>query len=130
MKKILIANRGEIAIRIARTCNDLGIRTVGIYSEDDSKSLHLSKVDEAYKIDGKGAAAYLNINEIIAVAKEAKVDAIHPGYGFLSENVKLASSAKRSNIKFIGPNEKALKVFGDKTSAKALASDLSVPVIL
>ena len=105
MKKILIANRGEIAIRIARTCNDLGIRTVGIYSEDDSKSLHLSKVDEAYKIDGKGAAAYLNIKEIIAVAKEAKVDAIHPGYGFLSENVKLASSAKRSNIKFIGPND-------------------------
>ena len=130
MKKILIANRGEIAIRIARTCNDLGIRTVGIYSEDDSKSLHLSKVDEAYKIDGKGAAAYLNIKEIIAVAKEAKVDAIHPGYGFLSENVKLASSAKRSNIKFIGPNEKALKVFGDKTSAKALASDLSVPITL
>ena len=130
MKKILIANRGEIAIRIARTCNDLGIRTVGIYSEDDSKSLHLSKVDEAYKIDGKGAAAYLNIKEVIAVAKEAKVDAIHPGYGFLSENVKLASSAKRSNIKFIGPNEKALKVFGDKTSAKALASDLSVPITL
>ena len=130
MKKILIANRGEIAIRIARTCNDLGIRTVGIYSEDDSKSLHLSKVDEAYKIDGKGAAAYLNIKEIIAVAKEAKVDAIHPGYGFLSENVKLASSAKRSNIKFIGPNEKALNVFGDKTSAKALASDLSVPITL
>ena len=130
MKKILIANRGEIAIRIARTCNDLGIRTVGIYSEDDSKSLHLSKVDEAYKIDGKGAAAYLNIKEVIAVAKEAKVDAIHPGYGFLSENVKLASSAKRSNIKFIGPNEKALNVFGDKTSAKALASDLSVPITL
>ena len=115
MKKVLIANRGEIAIRIARTCNDLGLKTVGIYSEDDANSLHLSKVDEAYKIEEKGAQAYLNIKEIIKIAKESKADAIHPGYGFLSENSLFASAAKRAKIKFIGPNERTLKIFGDKT---------------
>ena len=129
MKKVLIANRGEIAIRIARTCNDLGLKTVGIYSEDDVNSLHLSKVDEAYKIDEKGAQAYLDIKEIIRIAKESKADAIHPGYGFLSENSLFASAAKRAKIKFIGPNERTLKVFGDKTSAKELASSLNIPVI-
>ena len=82
MKKVLIANRGEIAIRIARTCSDLGIKTIGIYSEDDEGSLHLSKVDEAYKINGIGSQAYLNIKEIIATAKKFNADAIHPGYGF------------------------------------------------
>ena len=101
MKKILIANRGEIAIRIARSCQDLGIKTVGIFSQDDSKSLHLSKVDEAYEVEGKGASAYLNIKEIISIAKEAKVDAVHPGYGFLSENPKFVSALKRSKIKFM-----------------------------
>ena len=129
MKKVLIANRGEIAIRIARTCSDLGLKTVGIYSEDDSNSLHLSKVDEAFKIEGNGAQAYLNIKEIIAVAKKSKVDAIHPGYGFLSENSSFASAAKRAKIKFVGPSERTLKIFGDKTSAKELALSLGIPVI-
>ena len=104
MKKVLIANRGEIAIRIARTCSDLGLKTVGIYSEDDANSLHLSKVDEAYKVDGKGAQAYLNIKEIIAIAKKSKADGIHPGYGFLSENATFAAAAKRAKVKFIGFN--------------------------
>ena len=98
MKKILIANRGEIAIRIARTCRDLGLKTVGIYSEDDVNSLHLSKVDEAHKIDDKGAKAYLNIKEIINIASDCNVDAIHPGYGFLSENASFASAAKRAKM--------------------------------
>ena len=129
MKKVLIANRGEIAIRIARTCSDLGLKTIGIYSEDDSNSLHLSKVDEAYKIDGKGAQAYLNIKEIIALAKKSKADAIHPGYGFLSENATFAAASKRAKIKFIGPNERTLKTFGDKTSAKELALSLGIPVV-
>ena len=129
MKKVLIANRGEIAIRIARTCSDLGLRTIGIYSEDDANSLHLSKVDEAYKLEGKGAQAYLDIKTIIRIAKESKADAIHPGYGFLSENALFASSVKRAKIKFIGPNEKTLNIFGDKTSAKELASSLNIPVI-
>ena len=129
MKKVLIANRGEIAIRIARTCSDLGLKTVGIYSEDDANSLHLSKVDEAYKVDGKGAQAYLNIKEIIAIAKKSKADGIHPGYGFLSENATFAAAAKRAKIKFIGPNERTLKIFGDKTLAKELALSLGIPVI-
>ena len=129
MKKVLIANRGEIAIRIARTCSDLGIKTIGIYSEDDEGSLHLSKVDEAYKINGIGSQAYLNIKEIIATAKKFNADAIHPGYGFLSENPSLAAASKRAKIKFIGPSERALKVFGDKNAAKELAINLDIPVI-
>ena len=99
MKKVLIANRGEIAIRIARTCSDLGLRTIGIYSEDDANSLHLSKVDEAYKLEGKGAQAYLDIKAIVRIAKESKADAIHPGYGFLSENALFASSVRFSFIR-------------------------------
>ena len=129
MKKILIANRGEIAIRIARTCNDLGIKTVGIYSEDDSNSLHLSKMDESFAIDEKGAAGYLNIKKIISIAKLANADAIHPGYGFLSENPAFSSAAKRAKLKFIGPSEKSLKIFGEKTEAKNLARKLDIPVV-
>ena len=129
MKKILIANRGEIAIRIARTCNDLGIKTVGIFSEDDINSLHLSKMDESFMIDEKGASAYLNIKKIIAVAKQEKVDGIHPGYGFLSENPAFAKAAKQARLKFIGPSEKSLTIFGDKSEAKKLALKLDIPVV-
>ena len=117
MKKILIANRGEIAIRIARTCNDLGIKTIGVFSEDDLNSLHLSKMDESFMIDGKGASAYLNIKKIIEVAKREKVDGIHPGYGFLSENPAFAKAAKQAKLNFIGPSEKSLIIFGDKSKA-------------
>ena len=129
MKKILIANRGEIAIRIARTCNDLGIKTVGIFSEDDINSLHLSKMDESFMIDEKGASAYLNIKKIIAIAKQEKVDGIHPGYGFLSENPAFAKAAKQARLKFIGPSEKSLTIFGDKSEAKKLALKLDIPVV-
>ena len=129
MKKILIANRGEIAIRIARTCNDLNIKAIGIYSEDDLNSLHLSKMDESFMVDEKGASAYLNIKKIIDIAKQEKVDGIHPGYGFLSENPAFAKAAKQAKIKFIGPSEKSLKIFGNKSEAKQLASKLNVPVI-
>ena len=129
MKKILIANRGEIAIRIARTCNDLSIKAIGIYSEDDLNSLHLSKMDESFMVDEKGASAYLNIKKIIDIAKQEKVDGIHPGYGFLSENPAFAKAAKQAKIKFIGPSEKSLKIFGNKSEAKQLASKLNVPVI-
>ena len=129
MKKILIANRGEIAIRIARTCNDLGIKTIGIFSEDDLNSLHLSKMDESFMIDEKGASAYLNIKKIIDIAKREKVDGIHPGYGFLSENPEFSKAAKRARIKFIGPSEKSLMIFGDKSEAKQLATNLEIPVV-
>ena len=118
MKRLLIANRGEIAIRIARSAKDLGIKTIGIYSEDDVNSLHLSKMDDNYLLKGKGAAAYLDIKKIISVAKECKAEAIHPGYGFLSENPSLAIEAKKNRICFIGPAEKTLKLFGNKVKAK------------
>ena len=129
MKKILIANRGEIAIRIARTCNDLGIKTIGIFSQDDLNSLHLSKMDESFLIDEKGAGAYLNIKKIIDIAKREKVDGIHPGYGFLSENPAFAKAAKQAKLKFIGPSEKSLIIFGDKSEAKLLATNLDIPVV-
>ena len=114
MKSLLIANRGEIAIRIARSAKDLGIKTIGIYSEDDVNSLHLSKMDDNYLLKGKGTSAYLDIKNIISVAKECKAEAIHPGYGFLSENPGLAREAEKNGISFVGPEEKTLKLFGNK----------------
>ena len=100
MKSLLIANRGEIAIRIARSAKDLGFKTIGVYSEDDFNSLHLSKMDENYLLEGKGTSAYLDIKNIISVAKECKAEAIHPGYGFLSENPGLARATKKNGICF------------------------------
>ncbi len=129
MKRILIANRGEIAIRIARTCNDLGIKPIGLYSEDDVNSLHLSKMHESFMIDKKGSNAYLDIKKIIEIAKLSKVDAIHPGYGFLSENPLFAKATRQAKIKYIGPSEQSLRTFGDKTKAKELARKLNIPVI-
>ena len=129
MKRILIANRGEIAIRIARTCNDLGIKPIGLYSEDDLNSLHLSKMDESFMLEKKGSIAYLDIKKIIEIAKLSKVDAIHPGYGFLSENPLFAKATRQAKLKFIGPSEQSLRTFGDKTKAKELAKKLNIPVI-
>ena len=129
MKSLLIANRGEIAIRIARSAKDLGIKTIGIYSEDDVNSLHLSKMDDNYLLKGKGTSAYLDIKNIISVAKECKAEAIHPGYGFLSENPGFAREAEKNGISFVGPEEKTLKLFGNKIKAKELALKENVPVI-
>ena len=120
MKKILIANRGEIAIRIARTCNDLNIKAIGIYSEDDLNSLHLSKMDESFMVDEKGASAYLNIKKIIDIAKQEKVDGIHPGYGFLSENKRFAEIIEEHGIKFIGPKSEHIEMMGNKIAAKKI----------
>ena len=103
MKRILITNRGEIAIRIARSVKDLGMKAVGICSDDDLDSLHLSKMDEVHSLDSEGVSAYLDIKKIVAIARENKIDAIHPGYGFLSENPKFASAIKRAGLIFIGP---------------------------
>jgi acetyl/propionyl-CoA carboxylase alpha subunit len=128
-KKMLIANRGEIAIRIARAASELGIATAAIYSTDDASSLHVRKADEAHALGHHGAAAYLDIARVIAVATEAGCDAIHPGYGFLSENVELARRAKDANITFIGPSPDALQLFGDKIAARKLATETGVPVI-
>jgi acetyl/propionyl-CoA carboxylase alpha subunit len=126
---LLIANRGEIAIRISRAAAELNIRTVAIYSKDDAKSLHIRKTDEARALPGTGAAAYLDIEQILAAAREAKCDAIHPGYGFLSENALFARRCAEEGITFVGPAPEILALFGDKVQARQLADRNQVPVV-
>ena len=129
MKKLLIANRGEIAIRIARAAQDLGIETVAIYPQDDVASLHVRKADSAVELEGKGASAYLDIEQIVRVAVAADCDGVHPGYGFLSENAGFAQAVRQQGLSFVGPETDALTVFGDKAKARALAEQLGVPVL-
>ena len=128
INSVLIANRGEIAIRISKTLNEMGIKAYGIYSKDDSSSTHLSYCSEVFELNGVGPSAYLNINEIISIAKSKKIKAIHPGYGFLSENHSFAANCMKNGIIFIGPNEKTLKNFSDKEKAKKLAQRLGIPI--
>ena len=123
LKKLLIANRGEIAIRIAQAAAELGIATVGLYSEDDATSLHVRRVDEAIALKGKGAAAYLDIAAVIAAAKKAGCDAVHPGYGFLSENADFAAACADAKITFVGPTPEQLDLFGDKARARAACAE-------
>ena len=130
-KKILVANRGEIAIRVFRACKELGIRSVAIYSEQDKTSLFRTKADESYQI-GKNKTpveAYLAIDEIIKLAKKKNVDAIHPGYGFLSENAEFAKKCEENDIVFIGPTSKIISSVGDKISSKIVAQAAKVPTI-
>jgi acetyl/propionyl-CoA carboxylase alpha subunit/acetyl-CoA carboxylase carboxyltransferase component len=125
----LIANRGEIAIRIARAAGEIGLATVAIHPSDDALSLHVRAADEVCEIPGRGARAYLDIEAVIAAAKAAGCDALHPGYGFLSENALLARRCAEEGIVFVGPSPKALDLFGDKVAAKTLAKSCGVPVI-
>ena len=118
---VLIANRGEIAIRIARAVQDLGLRAVAVYSEDDALSLHTRVADEALPLPGYGAAAYLNMDAVIEVALACGCDAIHPGYGFLSEQARFAQACVQSDLKFIGPTPAHLSLFGDKARARSAA---------
>jgi pyruvate carboxylase len=129
--KVLVANRGEIAIRIFRACTELGIRTVAIYSEQDNTSLHRFKADEAYLVGkGKGPVeAYLDIEGIIEIAKRHEVDAIHPGYGFLSENALFAERCSQEGIVFIGPTSSQIQMFGDKVEARKMAIRSGIPII-
>ncbi|MDF9295889.1 pyruvate carboxylase [Geobacillus stearothermophilus] len=129
--KVLVANRGEIAIRVFRACTELGIRTVAIYSKEDAGSYHRYKADEAYLVgEGKKPIeAYLDIEGIIEIAKAHDVDAIHPGYGFLSENIQFAKRCREEGIIFIGPNEDHLDMFGDKVKARHAAMKAGIPVI-
>lgn len=131
MKKILVANRGEIAIRIFRACTELNIQTVAIYSREDSGAFHRFKADEAYLVGAgkKPIDAYLDIEGIITIAKDANVDAIHPGYGFLSENVEFARRCEEEGIVFIGPTSQHLDMFGDKVKAREQAIAAGIPVI-
>ncbi|EKU41647.1 pyruvate carboxylase [Lysinibacillus fusiformis ZB2] len=131
INKILVANRGEIAIRIFRACTELNIQTVAIYSREDSGAFHRFKADEAYLVGAgkKPIDAYLDIEGIIAIAKDADVDAIHPGYGFLSENVEFARRCEEEGIVFIGPTSQHLDMFGDKVKARSQAIAAEIPVI-
>ena len=130
-KKVMAANRGEIAIRIFRACTELGIKTVAIYSQEDKLTLHRYKADEAYLIGrGKGPIdAYLGIDEIIDLARKKEVDAIHPGYGFLSENPEFAEACERAGIAFIGPTAEIQRQLGDKVAARKVAMAAGVPVV-
>ncbi len=131
INKVLVCNRGEIATRVFRACTELGIRTVAIYSYEDRFSLHRYKADEAYQVgkEGSPVSSYLNVEEIIALAKSAGVDAIHPGYGFLSERVELREVAQAAGITFVGPDVDTLRVAGDKVRTRALAAKLGIPTI-
>ncbi len=131
IKKLMVANRSEIAIRVMRAATELGIRTVAIYANEDRFCPHRFKADEAYQLDAtKGPlGAYLDVEGIVALAKEKGVDAIHPGYGFLSENPDFAAACAREGIIFIGPDSKVLDRMGDKTAARAVAEKLKVPTL-
>ena len=128
LRKLLIANRGEIAIRIARAAHELEIETVAVHTADDARSLHVRRADTAVLLDGRGAAGYLDIPQIVAIAAREKCDCVHPGYGFLSENAAFAAALAQSGIVFVGPTPQQLELFGDKLKAKALARSLDVPV--
>ena len=128
-KKVLIANRGEIASRIIRACKELGIKTVAIYSEADSQALHVKKADEAYLVGPGPISGYLNINRIVDLAINTGADAIHPGYGFLSENPKFPEVCEKRGVIFIGPSSKTIAMMGDKIESKRLMKSVGVPVV-
>src|SRR4051812_18224510 len=131
IRKLLVANRGEIAIRVCRSAHELGIRTVAIYSYEDRFAMHRLKADEAYQVGhpGEPIRSYLNIPAIVTLAKERQVDAIHPGYGFLSENADFARACIDAGIIWVGPRPELLDRLGDKVAARALAMEAGVPVL-
>ena len=129
LQRLLIANRGEIAIRIARSADEQGIQTLAVYSLDDAESRHRFTSDDAAMLDGTGAAAYRDIGCIIRIALDAGCDAVHPGYGFLSENPELARQCEQNGLIFVGPRPEVLEVFGDKSLSRELAQRCAVPLV-
>jgi len=129
IQTLLIANRGEIAIRIAQAAAELGLRSVAVHPVDDAASLHVRRADEACLLPGRGAAAYLDIDAVVQAAKDTGCDAVHPGYGFLSENARFARRCAEAGLVFVGPDPTALDLFGDKTSARQCALDNDVPLM-
>ncbi len=128
IKKILIANRGEIAVRIVRACAEMGIKSVAVYAEADRYALHVKKADESYSLGPDTVAGYLNAHRLVNLAKAAGCDALHPGYGFLSENPELAEICERRQVIFIGPNADVIRMMGDKTIARQTMVDAGIPV--
>jgi len=129
ISKILIANRGEIAIRIAQACAELGIESIALYAEDDDQALHRHKADSAIALSGRGVKAYLDIQQIIDIAKNNNCDAVHPGYGFLSENAQFSQQCGANNLIFIGAASEILESLGNKAQARQLAADADQPLV-
>ncbi len=129
VRSLLVANRGEIAVRIIRAAQELGIRTVAIYSSDDADSLHVDLADDHVPLRGRGARAYLDAGQIVRVARATGCDAVHPGYGFLAENAEFAAACERADLIFVGPRSETLALFGDKLQARALAKTCKVPLL-
>ncbi len=129
IQKILIANRGEIAVRIVRACAEMGIKSVAIYTDADRNALHVKKADEAYNIGPDSIAGYLNVHRIVNLAVATGCDALHPGYGFLSENPDFSRACERRRIRFIGPNAQVIRAMGDKTEARRAMIKAGVPVV-
>jgi acetyl-CoA/propionyl-CoA carboxylase len=130
ISSILIANRGEIALRVIRACKDLGIKSISVYSDEDNRSIHVKRADESYRLGpAQASESYLRIDKIIEIAKLAGVDAIHPGYGFLSENELFSEECKKNGIIFIGPTAKAMELAGDKMKCKEIMKKAEVPTV-
>ncbi len=129
LQKLLVANRGEIAIRVMRAAADIGVVTVAVHPADDAGSLHTRMADEVHELEGRGPAAYLDIAQIVRIASEAGCDSVHPGYGFLAENAEFAAACEDAGLVFVGPTPGMLELFGDKVAARALAERCDVPVL-